>query len=350
VIAAILLLVAGAAAPPAPGPGQTAERSFGIARLRLEGPCSGAWVEAGGPSTQILADLAAGEVLHVSVPLAGPLLSRPGLAGPGALEAQAGALPEPAGSARIVGWDLELQSLPPVTPVPQAAAPPRAHERLARRPRPPLAPARPQASGADLALVGALLLAGLALRRRPAALLLLGGLGAALVWYLPQPASPDLEVRVIEGDLAAGAWIEVRAGLGALTIEPGEPVRPTLRPDGCEPRYEVDLREAVPRWRVLASGCEISMARALGAVELSLDHNGLGRLDPLWTRSADGRWERRGPWAPGAALPAGAPEPGEGPPAWLAAALPQGRGVLVGVLEGRPEMGWTRTWVRVLGP
>ena len=80
--------------------------------------------------------------------------------------------------------------------------------------------------------------------------------------------------------------------------------------------------------------------------------NAWGDLDAVWTRSsAGGAWVGRGPWRLGAPLPEAQPVPSV-PPGWLAAGLPQGRGVLVGRLaesSWRGPEGAGVAWIRQVG-
>ena len=323
---------------------------IGVARLRLEGPLDGAVVELGGPRTIVHVELAAGEVLHVAVPLEGALGTRPGAPSPELVRVT----PDGAGSAEVVAWEIEPVAAPAVAARPGEASVSRAEERLARRTRPPLAPGRARMAHADLAVIAAALLLGLALRRRSGAVLVVGVLGAAAVFALPTAEPEPVEVRVIEGDLSgSGAWIEVRAGLGSLRLVPGLAAAPTVDPPGCAYSYVIDLRppasRSTPAWHAVGAGCTLVLARSLDPQPLGPDQNALGRLDPLWTRTPDGLWERRGPWAIGAALPS-VQGRNDAPPAWLAAALPQGRSIRIGRLVPDATASEPETWVRVVGP
>lgn len=323
----------------------------GIVWVRMEGPLEGLRVEAGGPPTRVELSLGPGEVRLAPLPVEGPPLGRPGALGPGELTLTP--LPEGgAGRAWVLEWEAPLQTLPPVALDPRSPGSTPALERLSRRSRPPLAPARITASGADLALVLALALGGLALRRRPLSAVGLGLAGAALICVLPAAQRATGEVRVLEGDLGSGAWIEVRSALGRLPLETRELALPATRPEGCERSFWVELGGPGPeRWWALAPGCGLSLARRVPAPGLDLERNDLGRLEPLWLRTVDGHWEARAPWEPGRppppVLPPGSRPP---PPAWLAASLPQGRLVLVAGLARAPNAPPGERWVRVVGP
>lgn len=329
----------------------SAEGPVGVALLRLVGPTGGARVEAGGPPTEVWIGLRAGETRTLAVPLELGPLAAPGAPLPERIAV--GPLPgaDDGGRATLVGWEIEPHAVDAFAGEPGLGPEHRALERLARRSRPPLAPARARATGADLALLGALLCLGLALRHRPRLAVLLGSGGALLVFALPSQRPEPGEIRVLEGDLGAGVWLEVRAGLDRLALEPGEAQAARTRQGSGVLAYRVDARQGVARWWALAPGCELGAARRRVALDLDATRNGLGRIDPLWVRDSSGTWERRPPWEAGQPLPPSAGGPSDGaPPAWLAAALPQGREVWVGKLEPAALADPERTWVRVLGP
>ncbi len=337
------------------GAPQSDEGPLGVALLRLEGPTEGALLEAGGPPTEVRVDLRAGEQRTLSVPLELGPLAAPGVPAPDSIVVRALPGGEDPGAVAIVGWEAAPREAAPFAGDPGPGSERRALERLARRTRPPLAPARARAGAVDLALIAALLCLGLGLRQRPVAAAILGLGGALLVFGIPSERAPTGEVWVLEGDLTAGAWLEVRAGLGSLALEPGE-VQPVRAGRGtCARSYRVEARGSAVRWWALAPGCDLGAARRLAPPELGPDRNGLGRLDPFWVRDPTGAWERRAAWEPGRALPIAAQGAGNGaatdaPPAWLAAALPQGREVWVGRLDRAPGDGAARVWVRALGP
>ena len=385
--AATLLVLLGA--PGEPGArAQQGENRHWTARFALEGPLEELRLGAGPAGvwgTSVLdLELLPGERRELVLPLAwrSPLGTR---ALPMEPELAPVARPEGAGGGRFLGWTATqpadaLDALPPG---------------LAARPRPPLAPGLPGlgAPGFLLALVALVLGAGLARRPRAsagaapggagagaapgegprdlarepgaaspagtaAALLLAAGVGLLLFLLgrrAPPPAPP---VEVLEGDLARGAWLQVRSAAGELAgpfarleVDPaGARIDFLVRPSG-EPLARA---EGPSGGRAARLHALLPLEGPRAAPGGGLAEPPFGTLEEAWARTPGGRWRRLGTWRAGEPAPSvragGEPEePGDRPaaaalPGWLVTGLPPGSGVLVGRLAGE-----ARRWVRVTG-
>lgn len=302
------------------------QEALGELELRLEGPLTELSVSAGGAPTELLVGLGPGESQRVTVPVR---------VGPGgvasAVEASA-----PRERARPAS-DVLLP--PPYTELPR---------RLRVRGLPPLERDLPTPGPARWTLLLATLVLALAARRYPWRALVVGALGASCLW-LPMELPTEPSLVLLEGDGASGRWLEVRAARDELVLGPAGASWLRTLPEGAESTLTVDVSAASPAARVMAPGARVFALRELEQrPRLTLEDNDFADLDPVWVRSEDGRWARRGPWGVGRALP---PDPAAsttaagtaGLPGWLVAGLPQGVPVLVGRASGA-------RWVRLVGP
>lgn len=296
-----------------------------VGEVQLAGPFDGATLDCGPRGrVELRGSLLAGERRTLTVPLPGQPLD--------------GAPPRVEG-ATFLGYGEAPAPLPPA---------------LRRRSRPPVEGQAPVADPTGLLVLLAGAAVVLAARRRPAAAAGGGVLVAAAVFGLQvrHPAEAPTRTRVLEGDGAA--WMLVEGAAGSLPIAETDlalevdPARSPLRLVG-------ELGEG---W--IAQGPALWRRAALdpGARRLDGRLNLWGGLEQAWVRSPEGTWTARGAWGLGEPLPgplsgSGA---GSGPPGWLAAGLPQGRGVLVarpapGAWAGGPGPGGVPevVWLRLVG-
>ncbi len=212
----------------------------------------------------------------------------------------------------------------------------------------------------EASVLGATLLAVLALRRRAIAALLAGLAGAALVTVLPppEPGAPPAAIS-LEGDAASGRWLLVEARVDELELSPPGPLRLEVEPAGAALAFRVELRASEPdRWLVRAAGSRLARVDDLPTPgeRFSPESNGLLDLSACWVRSSDGSWTEHGPWSRGEPLP---PAIGQAaPPGWLASGLPPGLRVMVGrAVPGADFTPWDPAgravsrscWVRYVG-
>ena len=316
------------------------EARLWLGEVRLVGPLSQVRFDCGEDGDLVLrADLVAGEERLVDLPF--PVRSPLGVEGilavpaPGIELAQ-----EDSGEVAWLGWS--------------DAQPEEVFERLAfsvrSRPRPPASLTPTRLGLFELALLGALALAALACRRRPgiaACIGLLGavGLGARVVTR----AGPEGTVTVVEMDLDADQALVVSWVVGGLRSTSASSLRsvrlecaPPLAPVHFELNLDGDLT-----WNT--TGGPIWSLFEATVPELTPTRNGHGDLSDCWTRTGPGEWRRHGPWPERGPMPPPGTDPGlsgEGPPGWLVAGLPPGRGVLL----GREDTGaGPQRWIRVVG-
>ena len=317
-----------------PATAQAGENRAWSFDVRLRGPLEEVRFDFGAEgTTRVHAALRAGEELALSLPapvrsplgavgLAGIPLPPPTLRGSGAVE--------------VGGWS------PAPAPTDFDLLPPG----LRTRPRPPLAAGRPRAVWGVLALLGLGFVLGFAARRRPGRASLVGVVvGGAVLALTLRSAAPADGVRLLEGDLRARVWFEVRAGLGSLERVEGRLER---LPVGGAVAFDVVLEGGRKRVAARAPGAVLYEVRVLTA-PAAPDPALFGRGAPAatWWRDSAGAWSRCGPWRWGDPLPAPLEAPGEEePPGWLKAGLPPGIDVLLGRLGA--EGGGS--WLRVTGP
>lgn len=329
-ILAALLLLAGAAA--------AGENRAWFLELRLIGPLEEVHFDCGEEgATRLIASLREGEEVRLAVPL--PLRSPLGAA---PLEQRE--IPTPritgAGAVQVLGWS-ERQPSAAIDRLPPG---------LRARARPALPDSRPRAGGAALALVAAAFLLALTLRRpralAPAAALVAAA--GALLLTVSAPSSRET-VRVLEGDLASGTWLEA---WGARDRLEGLGDRLEVVPDGRSLLLEGELLPGVgardPRFVAHAVAAELHARRVVSHSDgLAAPPAGVGSPAACWVRDAAGTRHGGGGWKWGETLSI-APGGGEkgAPPGWLEAGMPPGIEVLLGRFGGEDAS----RWLRVTGP
>jgi hypothetical protein len=198
--------------------------------------------------------------------------------------------------------------------------------------RPPVGRAvvRLRAPELALALASGVLLVGL--RRRPAWSAGFGLLAGVVLGLLARGRGPvRVSLDVLEWRASDDVALRTRGAHGQLELAgaalevdpPGGPISITWEARGTGTA------------RAGAGLFTLALARP---PDLGRRANDAMPLRAVWTRSREGAWTERGPWARGDALPSGRPGV---PPGWIASGLPPGEGVLVA--EGR------ESWLRCLG-
>jgi hypothetical protein len=301
--------------------------------LRLSGPLEMVSFDCGEEGgCDLVVSLREGEEIALSLPL--PLRSPLGSDGLRNIP-----IPEArirgAGRVEILGWS-EAQPSDRIERLPPGL--------IAR-----LHPAVPgpvrHASGAGLALLAAAFVLGLAWRRTrwrgPAVGVLVAG---AVLWLTVTQHFAPVTVRVLEGDLATGAWLEARSARESLG-EIGD--RLEVVPEGRSVVFDLHLPPGAAgrSLRVVArsAGAELHSRRAVAHFDgLEASPGGAGPLEISWIRDSAGSWRGRGGWRWGEPAPGDrGPFPGD-PPGWLEAGLPVGTGVLIGRFAGEETPGWLR--------
>jgi hypothetical protein len=296
-----------------------------IAEIDVVGPVSGLVLDSGaaGESRSARA-FEAGERLRITVPV--PVEDAEAPVAPLVRWTREESFEEGSvarGSARFVGWraDRAAEAI--------AALPPG----LRARTRPPLGAPDVHASAAELALLPACFVLGLALRRRRAAAPAIGIAGAAIVLALgwPRDATPASAASVLECDAQSDSALEVAASFARIDL-------PLADLETCV----VEIPEARARvvwsqtdgdlWTASAPDASIVVLRRvdLGGKTWTRERNGALALAEAWLRE-EGTWTARGPWDASAPLPG--PRDGAPPPGWLQAGLPQGIPILLGRIE-----------------
>ncbi len=321
---ALVVLAFGAAAA-------TAQQPVGTVEVELRGPLDEVRFRAGRGETRINTPLAAGESRRLVVPIE---------------------VRETQGLSRAL-TDAEPECARPLGELSEPRAWGTLPRGLQSRSLPALERVRPGPGMARLAWLIAAALLVLALRRRPARCAGVGLIAAVGVFLLPAPIARTSLIVVQEGltvmpegQASSGRWLEVRGARDRLDIAPEAVFWTRLLPSTDDGYLEVlDVAGRV-HWRVCAPGSRVFTFQELSAAPvLSRQRNGHADFERTWIREAGAGWAQHGPWAVGEALPR-ASEPGAGNlPGWLAAALPQGVGVFIGVSH---HAGETR-WVRLVG-
>ena len=299
--------------------------------LELAGPLTRVTLDCGeaGTTTLELA-LLAGERRTVSVPV--PARNSLGAAALSALHLPAlsfeGAQQD--GQARLVGWSAQQ---------PTAALDALPYD-LRARPRPPFQAAGGLAGLGELALLLAVLVTLVALRRRPLVALAVGSAAGLVLGLLALRRTPLAAPRqLLELESGGEKALLVTTARGELGL-PFE--RLEVTPGHLPLSIQLELSGGEPTGRVLGPGARLIGLRTERRGGLARSENRLGALALVWVRGPAGAWSTHGPWPLGAALPA-ARAAGEGsvPPGWLVAGLPPGRAVCVGRLAGL-EAAWVR--------
>ena len=301
----------------------------GIVEVELVGPCPNTTLSAGFESTRLDLHLKAGETRRFEA----PYLSRVRLGGDGAT---------PRLRAAILSRGTRLspesgESPPDWEQLPLA---------LQSRSLPTLKVTRPVVGSTRLIWMAAALLLVLALRRRPWAAAAVGAGAAALVFWLPEPVVEGHSVRVLEGDVESGRWLEVRGARDSLALP--DPAVGWLRhlPQNRELELVAVESDSELGWTASARGARVYHLRELPGLRApTRAESGGHRFEEAWLREATGTWQALGPWAPGAPLPQSIPSAGA-PPGWLVAGLPQGVPILVGHLADGLERD---AWMRLVG-
>ena len=310
---------------------QREERVF-FAELVVEGPLEEIVIEhAGGGETRVRGNLRAGERRSLDVPLVvnAPLwretlptieLPEPQLFGAG-----------PSASAKLTGF-VEPQPLAKLEALPPGL--------LARPLPPPIEGERPLRASTILALALAFV-ATIFLRRKGILALSVGVVGAIGMAYLVRDAQdePSAVRTVLEGDLNLRRFQEVSVARDELPM-PFDGL--WTDPPGVPMTFELNLEgEGFAR----AAGARLIGRRVAAAPErFDLEHNGLGSLEMVWTRTDRSFWALQAFWPEGSPFVQGTAAPGTplAPPGWLAGVMPPGEGLLVGRLE-------SGSWVRLTG-
>lgn len=288
-----------------------------LAEIRLEGPLDELRLDCGSRGEVILRPgLAAGESETVIVPIpAGVVDDRP-LNAPESLRF----LDE---GAPVLPVELVRRSDPPVT----------------------VTDVEPEPLGILIVVAGFVLAFGL--RQKPVAMLLAGllaALAAAGLQGAHPPADPE-RVRVLEG--TPEHWARVEGAADSLSFDPLRDAQVGATPGSA--RWIGERQAGEWSWRAEGRAVHRSAVLDPGTRRIDGRLNLWGPLAEAWTRDEAGDWRARGEWGIGKGLP----EAAEGsPPGWLAAGLPQGRGVLVARLA---EDAWRGedpppiTWLRLVG-
>ena len=236
------------------------------------------------------------------------------------------------GSARFAGWreDRAAAAI--------AALPPG----LLARPRPPLGAPDVRASPAELALLPACFVLGLALRRRRGASAAVGVLGAAVVLALgwPRAAATPSTATVLECAAESDAALEVAASFGRVEVPLSDFETCVVEIPDARTRVvwsEIETDE----WSASAAGASIVRLRPfdLGGKRWTRERNAAFPLAETWVRE-EGTWTARGPWPAGGSIPE--PRAGPPPPGWLQAGLPQGIPILLGRVADAHEPHFVR--------
>lgn len=222
---------------------------------------------------------------------------------------------------------------------------------LRSRALPPVERPVPRAGALRLSWLAASLILVIALRRRPWAALVLGLVAGLALFVLPAAPRAGSLVRVLEGDATSGRWLEVLGARERLEIEVGFVGWVRRLPQAAGARLEVIEEPGGLRSALVAPGARVYALRESSLRVPTRDDPGAVTLRQVWLRDAAGSWTAHGSWQPREPLPAAVAGPGS-PPGWLAAGLPQGLPVLVGELEGAPEVGSASGaggWLRLVG-
>lgn len=310
--------------------------------LRVEGPLDALHITCGpAGSTHWKGKILRGETRVLTLPVSLPESRSADLA----------VRVDGSGSASVEGW------LAPVARLPSS---------LLSRPVASPMPSVRRLDGAAALLLMATLVGALGFWRRPSRALLVGMLGSAALLFLPAPPEEAARtLRVFEGHREGGrtSWVRTDAGVGSLTLAVWGGLEWThlrvLVPEAVRGQipvnYSVVQDSQAPLGIEVPPGVRLALSQPVSRIlgEVRPELQAFGSLAQVWTRGPGGQasWNRRGPWGLGESFPD--PIPGPAPPGWLAAGLPQGRGVLLGqIAPGGPGTGDDvpdSVWVRLVG-
>jgi len=327
-----------------PSTGTTTANLARIADVEVQGPVRDLVLALGSAGeARLEGGLLEGERLHLSVPL--PLGNSHVSVTPELRWTPGDPTEEEVGRrgrARFLGWraDLACEAIERLPPG------------LRSRSRPPISAPEVRVPLASLALLPALFVLGLGLRRRRAASILLSGVGSIAVLALgwPRAAREPTRVTILESDAQAAAGLALSATWERASISASDLELTCLEASKQDARIVWTggiSGSASGRWSVLARGSALYLLRPLdpGTAVFSADVNRRLALIETWVRE-EGSWTSRGPWTLGEPLPAPADRGRESaPPGWLVAGLPQGIPVLLGraaASEGPGETVWIR--------
>ncbi len=291
--------------------------------LELRGACAEVRLDCGAEGeTRLRGPFASGEDRRLLVAV--PVRSPPGAAGLTALPLpRAEVLPPGAvGTARVLAWSAR-QPAALLEPLREGLG-----EGLGTLAFPPVRSGAPVAGSVELLLVLAAGLGLFALRRRPAACLVLALLASALAFSLARSRrAASGETRVLAW--RAGDEFALARAAGADRIALPRAALEVL-PAGRRLEFEQDGGGG-DGW-ASAPGARLVALEGVPAPALARERNGDQDLLEVWTRTPAGAWRTHGPWPRGTALPA-ALAPGvdhTAPPGWLSGGLAPGRSVLLG--------------------
>ncbi len=165
------------------------------------------------------------------------------------------------------------------------------------------------------------------------------------------PAAPEPRVRILEGELETGAWLQVDRGRRGLVLDDLGSASASLHvTDAGLRRCRLISRSAGEQLMLdLVEGGRWELLRAVhpGLRVLRPELNGWGPVEKAWIRAAETGWEALGSWELGAGrrTPAQGPEPGgrapapgprgsvEPPPPWASSGAVGGPWVVVARLS-----------------
>jgi hypothetical protein len=310
----------------APG---SAQDPVGVVELELTGPVETIGIDAGFERTDLSLGLLSGETRRLWSPFLSRARMGSGEPTPRITD------PDEARRARVVPGTV-------VRPIEWAELP----VSLKSRGLPALRTVRPEVGALRFAWILAAALLVLGLRRRPAMAALLGvAAGLAVTWIPAAPVEQPV-VRVLEGDLRSGRWLQVRGSRERLQL--GEPSAGWVRHLPQAADLHLELRESASgvTWSICSPKSRIYFMEEVSIPSTpGLQGPGGHAFGEVWLREPGAAWSPRGPWAGEERLPdelEGAP----GPPGWLVAGLPQGVPILAGRLTA--EAG-EETWLRLVG-